>query len=103
MPKDLLSHGKTSTVYVPIMLKIFRDGYAEKVDTIDFTLDDIRTAADTLGVRERTRNSRDCPHPTPRWCGHICRRRSKTLAPSCPLPVAHFHSSNELPVPIFPV
>jgi hypothetical protein len=57
--KDLLSHGNNSTVYVPIMLKIFRDLYTEDAVSIDFTLDDIRRAADDLNVRERTRNAGD--------------------------------------------
>lgn len=59
MPKDLLSHGRQSTVYVPIMLKLFKDRYTEGTTAIDFTLDDIRDAADALGVRDRTRNAGD--------------------------------------------
>lgn len=59
MPQELLSHGKNSTVYVPIILKIFRDGYRRGVESIEFTLDDIRAAADALGVRDRTRNASD--------------------------------------------
>jgi hypothetical protein len=59
VPEDLLSHGKRSSVYVPIILKIFREGYAKGVTSIEFTLDDVRAAADALGVRERTRNAGD--------------------------------------------
>ena len=59
LAKDLLSHGNNSTVYVPIMLKIFRDLYTEDAVSIDFSLDDIRRAADELNVRERTRNAGD--------------------------------------------
>jgi hypothetical protein len=57
--KELLSHGNNSTVYVPIILKIFRDSYIEGSASIDFSLDDIRRVADELNVRERTRNAGD--------------------------------------------
>jgi hypothetical protein len=57
--KELLSHGNNSTVYVPIILKIFRDSYIEGAASIDFSLDDIRRVADELNVRERTRNAGD--------------------------------------------
>jgi hypothetical protein len=41
------------------MLKIFRDLYTKDAVSIDFSLDDIRRAADELNVRERTRNAGD--------------------------------------------
>jgi len=59
LAKDLLSHGKNSTVYVPIILKLFRDLYTKDAVFIDFSLDDIRRVADELNVRERTRNAAD--------------------------------------------
>ena len=68
---DLLSHGKRSTVYVPILLKIFQDRYSEGITIIDFTLDDIRAAADAIGMREQTRNPSDV----------IYRMRARTKLP----------------------
>lgn len=59
MAKSLLSHGKTSKVYVPIIRQIFIRGYAEGVTSIDFSLQDIRTVASELGVLGDTKNAAD--------------------------------------------
>ncbi len=72
LAKDLLSHGNKSTVYVPIILKIFRELYTQDAVSIDFSLDDIRRAADELNVRERTRNAGDV----------VYRMRARTKLPS---------------------
>lgn len=59
MARRTQSHGQNSRVYVPIIKKIFRDRYVEGVETIEFTLDDIRAATEALGVSARTRNAGD--------------------------------------------
>ncbi len=58
-PRRTQTHGNNSKVYVPIIRMIFQERYREGVEEIDFTLDDIREAADRLGVREKTRNAGD--------------------------------------------
>jgi hypothetical protein len=58
-PRRTQSHGKHSKVYVPIIRLIFQERYREGMEEFDFTLDDIRDAADRLGVREQTRNAGD--------------------------------------------
>jgi len=58
-PRPTQSHGHNSKVYVPIIRLIFTERFREGVEEIDFTLDDIREAADRLGVREQTRNAGD--------------------------------------------
>ena len=47
------SHGLNSKVYVPIINRIFKERYIEGIEFIDFTLDDVRLAADQLGVKTR--------------------------------------------------
>lgn len=53
MQRRTQSHGLSSKVYVPIISRIFRERYVVDVEFIDFTLDDIRQAADQLGVQTR--------------------------------------------------
>ena len=70
-PRRTQSHGKHSKVYVPIIRLIFQERYREGIEEFDFTLDDVREAADRLGVREKTRNAADV----------IYRMRSRTELP----------------------
>ena len=55
--RSLQSHGRNSRVYVPILREIFREKYTPDLSVIDFTLDDIRRWAGTLGIV--TRNPAD--------------------------------------------
>ena len=58
-PRRTQTHGRNSKVYVPIIKLIFQERYREGIEEIDFSLDDIRDAADKLGVRDKTRNAGD--------------------------------------------
>jgi hypothetical protein len=51
--RPLQSHGLNSKVYVPILMKIFTEKYVTGADFIEFTLDDIRFAAQSLGIEVR--------------------------------------------------
>ncbi|MCR2825374.1 hypothetical protein [Microbacterium sp. zg.Y909] len=66
----LQSHGLTSKVYVPILRLIFERNYRPGDTEVDFTLDDVRNAADELGIV--VRNAADV----------IYRMRSRTVLPA---------------------
>jgi hypothetical protein len=51
--RPLQTHGQNSTVYVPILRKIFSEKYVEGATTVEFNLDDIRGAAENLGITVR--------------------------------------------------
>lgn len=53
MKRRTQTHGLTSKVYVPIINRIFTENYVEGATHIDFSLDDIRHAAESLGVQAR--------------------------------------------------
>jgi len=63
------SPGNLSTVYVPIITKIFDERYRSGASSVIFSLDDVRNAALALGVE--TRNPADV----------IYRMRSRTILP----------------------
>lgn len=46
--KSLQSHGKNSKVYVPVILKLFRDRWRPGASTVVFSLDDVRTAVEAV-------------------------------------------------------
>jgi hypothetical protein len=71
-PRDrpLQTHGQTSAVYVPILRRIFNEKYVEGALTVEFSLDDIRDAADALGIT--VRNPADL----------VYRMRSRTILPA---------------------
>jgi hypothetical protein len=66
----LQSHGLTSQVYVPILRAIFQEKYSEGCIAIDFSLDDVRRAAEKLGITAR--NPADV----------VYRMRSRTVLPA---------------------
>jgi hypothetical protein len=68
--RSLQSHGMSSRVYVPIIRAIFEANYKDGMLAFDFTLDDVRRAADKLGIV--TRNPADV----------IYRMRSRTKLPA---------------------
>ncbi|MGH9427452.1 MAG: hypothetical protein ACRD2L_14260, partial [Terriglobia bacterium] len=69
-PRTLQTHGLRSQVYVPILRYLFRTKCREGIQEIDFTLDDVRAAAEELGVI--VRNPADM----------IYRMRSGTVLPA---------------------
>ena len=76
--RALQSPGNLSTVYVPIIAKIFSERYRKGASSVIFSLDDVRNAAEALGVE--TRNPADV----------IYRMRSRTILPKLILD-AGFH------------
>lgn len=66
----LQTHGLQSQVYVPILKAIFQAKYREGMTAIDFTLDDIRAAAQDLNII--VRNPADV----------VYRMRSRTVLPA---------------------
>jgi hypothetical protein len=68
--RALQSPGHLSTVYVPIITKIFDERYRKGASSVIFSLDDVRNAAQALGVEAR--NAADV----------IYRMRSRTLLPA---------------------
>lgn len=68
--RPLQSHGLTSAVYVPILRHIFTEKYLAGDTVLEFTLDDVRVAAATLGLT--VRNPADV----------IYRMRSRTMLPA---------------------
>ncbi|MEU6365435.1 hypothetical protein ABZ876_06740 [Streptomyces sp. NPDC046931] len=72
MPSDnrsLQTHGLSSRVYVPILVNIFNAKYTKGDEVVEFTLDDIRAAAQELGIS--VRNPADLAY----------RMRSRTVLP----------------------
>lgn len=72
MPSDnrsLQSHGLSSRVYVPILMNIFNAKYMKGDEAVEFSLDDIRAAAQELGIS--VRNPADLAY----------RMRSRTVLP----------------------
>lgn len=51
--RSLQSHGRTSKVYVPILLHVFHRKFVPGIAEVDFSLDDIREAAAVLGLTVR--------------------------------------------------
>lgn len=68
-PKAQQSHGLNSRVYVPILMHIFKARWRKGASTVLFSLDDVRTASESLGIE--TRNPADV----------IYRMRSRTILP----------------------
>jgi hypothetical protein len=46
--KSLQTHGQNSVVYVPVILKLFRDRFRPGTPTVVFSLDDVRTAVEAV-------------------------------------------------------
>ncbi len=68
--KQLQSPGNLSKVYVPVIAKIFSERYRQGASSVIFSLDDVRNAAQALGVEAR--NAADV----------IYRMRSRTKLPA---------------------
>ena len=52
--KNLQSHGRSSIVYVPVILKLFRDRWRPGASTVVFSLDDVRTAVEAVRASSET-------------------------------------------------
>lgn len=68
--RTLQTHGQSSQVYVPILRQIFQSKYVDGDTFVDFSLDDVRDAALSLGIT--VRNPADV----------IYRMRSRTILPA---------------------
>ena len=75
--KSLQSHGRNSKVYVPVILKLFRDRWRPGASTIVFSLDDVRTAVEA--VRSVSDNPDTISSRNP--ADVIYRMRSRTRLP----------------------
>ena len=72
------SHGNNSTVYVPVILKIFRDRYRPGATSIIFSLDDVRNAVDAVRAESTTPDDISSRNPA----DVIYRKRSRTILPA---------------------
>lgn len=76
-PKSRQSHGQNSVVYVPVILKLFRDRWRPGAATVVFSLDDVRTAVEAVRAESdnpdkiSARNAADV----------VYRMRSRTVLP----------------------
>lgn len=75
--KSLQSHGQSSIVYVPVILKLFRDRWRPGASTVVFSLDDVRTAVEA--VRAASDNSDRISSRNP--ADVVYRMRSRTRLP----------------------
>ncbi len=75
--KTLQSHGRNSVVYVPVILKLFRDRWRPGASSVVFSLDDVRTAVEAVRVAS--------PHPdrisSRNPADVVYRMRSRTVLP----------------------
>lgn len=71
------SPGNKSTVYVPVILKIFRDRYRPGASSIVFSLDDVRNAVDAVRAASLTPDLISSRNPA----DVIYRMRSRTKLP----------------------
>lgn len=75
--KGLQSPGNKSTVYVPVILKIFRDRYRPGASSVVFSLDDVRNAVDAVRAASNDPDSISSRNPA----DVIYRMRSRTKLP----------------------
>ncbi len=75
--KSLQSHGKNSKVYVPVILKLFRDRWRPGAATVVFSLDDVRTAVEAVRAVSDTPDAISSRNPA----DVIYRMRSRTKLP----------------------
>lgn len=75
--KNLQSHGKNSKVYVPVILKLFRDRWRPGASTVVFSLDDVRTAVEAVRAVSDNPDAISSRNPA----DVIYRMRSRTKLP----------------------
>src|SRR5690349_13118768 len=76
-PKSLQSHGKNSVVYVPVILKLFRDRWRPGASTVVFSLDDVRTAVEAVRASSSNPDRISSRNPA----DVVYRMRSRTVLP----------------------
>jgi hypothetical protein len=75
--RSLQSHGQNSRVYVPVILKLFRDRWRPGASTIVFSLDDVRNAVDAVRAEADNPDSISSRNPA----DVVYRMRSRTKLP----------------------
>ena len=75
--KSLQSHGQISVVYVPVILKLFRDRWRPGASTVVFSLDDVRTAVEAVRASSDTPDRISSRNPA----DVVYRMRSRTKLP----------------------
>ena len=75
--KSLQSHGRNSVVYVPVILKLFKDRWRPGAATVVFSLDDVRTAVESVRAASDTPDRISSRNPA----DVVYRMRSRTVLP----------------------
>lgn len=75
--KSLQSHGRNSVVYVPVILKLFRDRWRPGASTVVFSLDDVRTAVEAVRAASERPDLISSRNPA----DVVYRMRSRTVLP----------------------
>ncbi len=75
--KSLQSHGQNSVVYVPVILKLFRDRWRPGAATVVFSLDDVRTAVEAVRAASDSPDRISSRNPA----DVVYRMRSRTKLP----------------------
>ena len=75
--KSLQGHGRNSKVYVPVILKLFQDRWRPGASTVVFSLDDVRTAVESVRAASDNPDSISSRNPA----DVIYRMRSRTKLP----------------------
>lgn len=76
--KSLQSHGRNSKVYVPVILKLFRDRWRPGASVVTFSLDDVRTAVEAMRDASDTPDNISSRNPS----DVVYRMRSRTILPA---------------------
>jgi hypothetical protein len=76
--RELQSPGTSSIVYVPVILKLFRDRWRPGASTIVFSLDDVRTAVEAVRAESDTPDRISSRNPA----DVVYRMRSRTKLPA---------------------
>lgn len=75
--KSLQSHGRNSVVYVPVILKLFKDRWRPGASTVVFSLDDVRTAVEAVRATSSNPDRISSRNPA----DVVYRMRSRTVLP----------------------
>ena len=75
--RNLQSPGTSSVVYVPVILKLFRDRWRPGASTVVFSLDDVRTAVEAVRAESDTPDRISSRNPA----DVVYRMRSRTKLP----------------------
>jgi hypothetical protein len=75
--KSLQSHGRNSIVYVPVILKLFRDRYRPGASNVIFSLDDVRNAVESVRAAASNPDKISSRNPA----DVVYRMRSRTKLP----------------------